>query len=149
MPCLTRLFDPAIGPVINLGFAKPGSLKNAAPGKQPEVHLFAALIDTGADITCISPQIVKNVGLRVTGKRQMATGSGVGPANSYVVDLALPFGDPKTGADSTTQTAISESMPVIEFQPTSPHYQALLGRDIITEALFSMTGYDKRFIICM
>ena len=60
---------------------------------------------------------------------------------------ALPFGDPSGGA--AIHTIVTESMEILEFQPNSQNYQALLGRDIIGKGLFSMTSYDRRFTICM
>lgn len=147
MPCITKSFDPAIGPLINLGIAKPGTIKIGATNSSPEFHGYLALVDTGADVTCISPEIAKAVGLVLAGKKDMASALSVEEANYYLADLALPFGTPVSGVP--LQTLVSESMEVMEFRSNSPHYQALLGRDIISKGLFTMTSYDKRFTICM
>ena len=150
MPCITRPFDPAVGPVVNLGIAKPGTLTRAPDDNPPvEVHTYHALVDTGADVTCISPQIADEVGLVPRGKKDVASALGVEAANYYLADIALPFGEPDAAEAVAIQTLISGSMEVMEFQPNSPHYQMLLGRDLIGRGLFSMTTYDKRFTICM
>ena len=147
MPCITRVFDPAVGPLIDLGIAKPGTLTSAPKGPPVEILPYVALVDTGADVTCISPEIAKAVGLVVRGKKDMASALTVEAENYYLADIALPFGDPNSNA--VLQTLVSGSMEVLEFQPNSPNYQILLGRDIISKGYFGMTSYDKRFTICM
>ena len=147
MPCITRGFDPAIGPLINLGIAKPGTIKGTPGSQAVEIHGYIALIDTGADVTCISPKIVSEIGLSLLGKREVASALSVESANFYLADVALALADPSP--DVAVQTLVSENMELMEFQTISPHYQALLGRDIISRGLFTMVGYDKRFTICM
>ncbi len=140
MPCITVSFDPAVGPVINLGIAKAASIKGATADKKSAVIVCNALVDTGADVTCISPELAAEVGLRPIGKRRMATATSVVPVNTYLVDIVLTFG---------AVSLVLESIEAMECQLDTPHYQALLGRDMIANGLFSMTGYDKRFTICM
>lgn len=147
MPCLTRAFDPEVGPLVNLGIAKPGTLTSATKNSAVEIRTYIALVDTGADVTCISRQIADDVGLVLRGKIDMASALTVEPANYYLADIALPFGDPGSGA--AIQTLISKSIEVLEFQSNSTDYQVLLGRDIISKGLFIMSSYDKRFTICM
>ena len=146
MPCITIQFNPAIGPLINLGIAQPGAVKTAAAeGKPPAFEGCQALVDTGASVTCISREIAQKLELPPAGKMLMASASETREMNSYLVDIALPFGDPSAGVTSI----VKSNMTVMEFEPNSQHYQALLGRDILDQALFSMTGYDNRFTICM
>ena len=76
---------------------------------------------------------------------KMASASGVTAVNTYLADVALPFGDPS----APVQTLTSESMLLMEYQPNNAGYQALVGRDLICKGLFSITGWDKRFTICM
>lgn len=147
MPCISTSFDPNIGPIINIGIAKPNTLRTANQQSSPVITLFSALIDTGASITCISPKIAQTVGLRPTGKMQMASASQVVAVNSYLADVALPFGDPVAAVQ--TQTLASESMTLMEYQSNNTGYEALIGRDLICKGLFSMTGWDKRFTICI
>lgn len=145
MPCLTNHFDPAIGLIVNLGIAKPATVKSPVGGKTPTVTLCQALVDTGADVTCVSPQIAQAVGLQVVGKRQMGSSTGICLVNTYLADILLTFGDPTAGAPSL----VKDSMTLMEFQPNNPNFQALLGRDVLCGGLLSMAGWDKRFTICM
>jgi len=68
MPCLSGSFNPAVGPLINLGVAPLGTLGHGAPSSgSPAV--FSALLDTGAAVTCISPAVARAVGLQPIGLR--------------------------------------------------------------------------------
>ena len=145
MPCLTSQFNPAIGLITNLGIGKPGAVKSPVGGEKPTITVCQALVDTGADVTCISPQVAQTVGLQVVGKRQMASSTDIRPVNTYLADILLTFGDPTAVAPSL----VKESMTLLEFQPNNPNYQALLGRDILCGGLLSMAGWDNRFSICM
>ena len=144
MPCLSVQFDPAVGPIVNLGVGKPNTMTPGAAA-QDAARAYVALIDTGASITCLSPKVAEEVGLQPIGKRPTASAHGVQEVNLFLADIALPFGDPTKGALAMA----AQSMQVMEFQPGPAVYQALLGRDIIYGGLFAMTGYDKRFTICM
>ncbi len=145
MPCLTHQFNPAIGLITNLGIAKPGTVTSLAGGETPTITVCQALVDTGADVTCISPEVAQTVGLEVKGKRVMASSTDTRPVNTYLADILLTFGDPTAGAPSL----VKESLTLLEFRPNNPNFQALLGRDILCGGLLSMTGWDNRFSICM
>ncbi|MFQ6017874.1 MAG: hypothetical protein ACE5KF_06730 [Kiloniellaceae bacterium] len=118
---------------------------SADDGTKPAVRLYPALVDTGAAISCISPRIAQEVGLQPIGKRQMVSATHIADVNTYLADVLLPFGDPNT----PTLTAVSQSMTLMEFQPSQAPYQALMGRDIICSGFLSVAGYDKRFTFCM
>ena len=147
MPCLSATFNPSIGPLLNVFFAPAGTLKAKANGggEQPEAGLYSLLIDTGADITCLATQVAAKLGLQPRGKRNVHHAAGSDEANTYLVDIAIPFGDPTT----SVQTFIAENMWVMEFGGAHPNYQGLLGRDIICRGLLSITGWDSRYTFCL
>ena len=116
-----------------------------AGGAKPKMGYFPLLIDTGADVSCISPQLTAQLGLRSIGKRSVSVPTGTATANTHLVDIAIPFGDPTKGAD----TMVLDNITVMEYLGNHPQYQGLLGRDIINRGLFSIAGYDNRFTICM
>lgn len=49
-----------------------------------------ALWDTGATGTCISTEVVKSLGLKPTGKKNIQTPSGRSEVNTYLVNILLP-----------------------------------------------------------
>ena len=77
MPCITIKFNPAIGPIITLGIGQPKAISSASDDNPPKFHVCQALIDTGADLTCISPEVAQAVGLDPAGKRPMASSTEV------------------------------------------------------------------------
>jgi hypothetical protein len=91
MPCLSGQFNHSLGILINVVVLPPGLL---SPGSTISTPLtsFPALIDTGASITCISPQVVQAVGLQPMGMQAMVSATQTVPVNIYLVDLLLPFG---------------------------------------------------------
>ncbi len=140
MPCLSGRYDVNIGPMINVGVTPTGALTSSSPTTPHQISTYAALIDTGASSTCISPDVATALGLQPIGKRPMTSASHTVPANVYIVDLVLPFG--KAGL-------IRAGMQVMEFAcPTGSPYQMLLGRDVICTGLFTIS-FDGHFTFCL
>lgn len=135
MPGLSGRFAPGTGPLINVGILQPGLLQ-PAPGSPTQVTTFPALIDTGADSTCISPAVAQAVGLRPIGKRPMTSATHSVPVNVYLLDLLLPFG---------ATSLVVPGKQVMEFaQPGGGPFQVLIGRDIICQGVFTMS-FDGHF----
>ena len=151
MPCISGNFDPKVGPIVKIGIAKPVSLRPSAEasgeGKTAPIVAIPALVDTGASITCITEAVAKAAGLQLFGKRPTHSVHGEKLSNLYIGDVALPFGDP--AKSNTVETLLKEASPLMEFVTNSSHYSALLGRDLLCEGLFTITGYDGRFTLCM
>ena len=139
MPCLSRNFDPAIGPLINVGVLPAGLL---TPGTvvSTQVTTFPTLIDTGATLRCISPGVAQTVGLQPIGMRAMVSATRAVPVNVYLVDLLLPFG---------TAGLLVPGTQVMEFAPGggSP-FQMLVGRDIICQGVLTIS-FDGHFTFCL
>jgi hypothetical protein len=127
-------------------FAPAGSLRSST-GKQtkPSIALSPLLVDTGADITCISPALASQLNLTPSGKAPVVVPTGQATSNTYLVDIGVPFGNIAQGAD----LFVLENVTVMEFQGNNPNYQGLVGRDIICRGFYLMAGYDKRFTFCL
>ena len=87
------------------------------------------------------------MGLVLSGKEMMASATHSIPVNTYMADIAVPFGNPN--ASGAVQTVIAESIQVMEFSAKNPAYHGLLGRDVLSRGFFSMAAFDNRFTICM
>jgi aspartyl protease len=135
MPCLSGQFNPNIGILINVVVLSPGLI---SPGVNIPTPLtsFPALVDTGASMTCISPQVVQTVGLQPMGMHPMVSATHTVPVNVYLVDLLLPFGN---------AGHFQAGVQVMEFAggPGRP-FQMLLGRDILCRGTFTMS-FDGHF----
>src|SRR5207302_4823391 len=142
MPCLTAAFDPSIGPLLAVLITPAGAIqKLAVGGPAPTspgdggtvITPVLMLIDTGADATCISPQLAQQLNLKSLGLRPVGGATGAALRNKYLVDVGIPF----PGGQTTPGTVVSAftiavpNIEVIEFVGRSPHFQGLLGRDIL------------------
>jgi len=154
MPSLSGVFNPAIGPLIELFLTPPAVLQKSAhdavSGRAVDVHAVMALIDTGASITSVTANLAHQVGLPLIAKRPIGTAGGVVPAKVYLADIAIPFSAIPAGPigqplpPAPVAAVPIPNIVVLEFQCASPHFQMLLGRDILCTGVFHM-GFDNRF----
>ena len=144
MSCLSATFNPAVGPLLSVLIAPTGTLKpKANGGGGPHVGAYNLLIDSGADITCLTTQVAADMKLQLLGKRDVGHAAGSAKVNTYLADIGIPFGDPTKGA------YIAEKITVMEFGGGSPNFQGLLGRDIICLGQLSISGWDSRYTFCL
>jgi len=154
MPCLVAAFDPAIGPILGVIITPAGAIQRlATPAPSPGAGITPVplLIDTGADATCISPQLAQQLNLTSIGLRPVTGATSSALRNKYLVDIGIPFpgGQAIPGALVSALTIVVQNIEVIEFIGGSPHFQGLLGRDVLLNAHFSMSCWARTFTICM
>jgi len=87
-------------------------------------------VDTGASLTCISPDVAQALNLRPIGMRPLVSATHVTPVNLYLIDLFIPFGPTAVLRDATQ---VAEFAP----PPGSP-FHILLGRDIICQGVLTI-----------
>jgi hypothetical protein len=110
----------------------------------PQPSLFKALIDTGAQKTMISPNVVSRLGLQPRGKMLV---SGVGPRahyhNAYLFHVAfvVPLTSPVEAMQAGTPTIPAlinvQKDPIYraEIPSTGGLFDVLLGMDVLTKGL--------------
>jgi hypothetical protein len=82
----------------------------------------------------------------------MGTAGGVVAAN--LADIAIPFTALPSGPvgqpvpPMNVAAATIPNISVLEFQYSSPHFQMLLGRDILCGGVFTMS-FDNRFTLSL
>jgi hypothetical protein len=113
-------------------------------GQIPQPALFKALIDTGAQKTMISPNVINTLGLQPRGKILV---SGVGPKAHYhngylfhvafVVPLAPPTQAMRAGTLNVPALINIQKDPIYgaEIPSTGGLFDVLLGMDILTTGL--------------
>ena len=128
MPCLSGEYDPTVGVLLQVAVLPGGTLEQQPEGEAPA---FSGLVDTGADVTCISDKVSTVLDLQPTGKVQMvgATDADAVAVNQYLVDLLLQFGTQHIGIPDHRAAT---------FGSGSPHYDVLIGRDILCTGVFTM-----------
>ena len=88
MPALSGQFSLGISPLINIGVL-PAGLLTPTTAQTVQVTAFPALLDTGASMTCVSPNVAQTVGLQPIGMRQIVSATHTVPVPVYLVDLVL------------------------------------------------------------
>lgn len=89
-----------------------------------------ALWDTGATSTCISTNVVEQLGLISIGKKLIQTPSGTSLRDEYIIDIELP------------NKVIIRDLSVIDSEIGKQKIDLLIGMDIISQGDFSVTNYD-------
>jgi hypothetical protein len=115
-------------------------LKEAGLTYPPPVKA-RALIDTGAGISGITPQIASALGLVPSGKLAISsatTGSGFQECNLY--DVCLAFSQPSI-------KVLGVNIPVVELDLSAIGPDALLGRDMLRQCLCIYDGQAGVFTL--
>ena len=113
-------------------------------GKQPPVaqHSFQALIDTGAQSTCISTNVVNKLKLQPESKIMMQGATTTAPANRYVVGLFIPIEKAtpvsvKEGkVNYQTQLSLFGSSKTLVTEFNAPdNFDVIIGMDMLSECI--------------
>ena len=124
--------------IINVGL----SLKAGDPR-----HIFKALLDTGAQLTAISPNVVRLLGLEPADLVEVTVASGQSvPVLKYRawVDIPVQYAEVSPTPEGGNFFSGKE-IPVVGFGHSPGEYDVILGMDIIV--LFHMTIYGNSIIL--
>jgi hypothetical protein len=99
----------------------------------PQLRGYRALIDTGAQLPCITRQVAEELGLAPIGKVAIQGVSGLNYHNSYLFKVGFPFGTTVSPHDAVHATVHIADKPVhgIELSIGDGEFDVLLGMDII------------------
>lgn len=101
-----------------------------------------ALLDTGAEITCIDTALIHHANLPIHGTTLANVPALGGMSVSLLYDASLtvvhPAGDP---ADNL----IIRNLPVLDVALAALGYQVLIGRDVLAKCRFLYNGPKNRF----
>lgn len=100
-------------------------------GKSPEILQASAIWDTGANGSCITPLVVKRLGLKAYQKRKVHTAAGEAIQDLYLVCIHLPNG-------------VSVNVQATEIPGLSGDFEALIGMNIIGLGDFGVSNYQGR-----
>jgi hypothetical protein len=145
MPCIwgqhnkSQLFpDVAVIPAASLA-----TLIQPAAGQQPpSIQTFRALIDTGAQGTCITATVAKAIGLIPLGKKSVIGVSGVQSHNYYLFNVGFLIGGP-VGPNKTMAGQIhlfATPIQGVELAIAGGNFDVLLGMDIIGSGSLAVEG---------
>jgi hypothetical protein len=144
MPHFTLMIDGP-GPVVNAAvFLTQGrrDAVTASGGELPTIQVVRALVDTGASITSIDPQVFETLGLTPTGLLDMvtpSTGAGVHTTDTYDVDFLIGAANGETPLQITNLRVCASQLFL------NQGINALIGRDILSKCLMVYNGTINSF----
>jgi hypothetical protein len=135
------------GPVLTVRFRLTqgaAALRRRSGNPVPPPAEVVALIDTGAEVTCLDPSVIARLGVSptiVTLVNAPAAG-GVGSTLRYDVDLEVPH----PSNPSVTPLEIPE-LEVLEMQLNSFGVEAILDRDVLASCVLIYDGVGNSFTL--
>jgi hypothetical protein len=154
MPCIAGNYNPAVGIILQVAILPQEELTairaspQEQPPKSPDLRMFAALVDTGASVTCISSNVVQKLGLQPSGKTNMSgsTGQNIVDQYTFVVGVLIPTQQSPTGAISGQLAA--HLVQGCEFVSHGFGFDVLVGRDILCKGALSLS-FDGHYVLSM
>jgi Retroviral aspartyl protease len=139
MPILNGQFEPD-GALV--GLRRPEVRKLRAAGRPlPAPVAVRALLDTGAECTCIDPQALGGLSLPLKGLGLTNVPALGGLTATPQRDASLTIIHPAGAA----QNLVIHEHPVVELALGQLGYQMLIGRDLLDQWLFVRNGPASTF----
>jgi hypothetical protein len=151
MPCVWGVHNGS-QIFLDVGIIDAGTAATVTPGPYAPViqapPIFKALVDTGAEVTMISPEVASTVGLTPIGQIPI---QGVGHTMTYhnaylfhvafVVPLAH-IGQPIPAGGGAATIIFMQPHPIYggEITSSGDHFDVLLGMDVISTGSLAVEG---------
>lgn len=147
MPNFTLQIDAA-GPIVKATVDVSKGRRDAlvAAGLEiPAGRIIRALVDTGASISSIEPEVLNILGLTPTGTIELvtpSTGAGTHTTNTYDVDFTI------AGTTPNDSTLVLENLRITSSQLfLQQGIHALIGRDILSRCILIYNGSIAHFTL--
>jgi len=127
--------------VLGWGVARAQKLRAALRPVPPPAHI-RAVIDTGAEITCVDSTLVQSLGLPFGGTVLVNLPAHGGVTAGAMHDASLTVVHPSGNARNDL---VVQNLTVLEVSLASLGYEVLLGRDVLAGCRFFYHGPKGRF----
>ena len=105
------------------------------PSEKKSVIRVKALWDTGASKSVVTPHIIQQLGIKADGAAKVCHAGGESMVGTYLVDIILP------------NKILLPGIRVSECAEQGPHFDIIIGMDIISLGDLSITGQGiKRMV---
>jgi hypothetical protein len=116
-------------------------------GQQPpNLTMFAALLDTGASVTCVSNNVVQAIGLQPSGKTSMSGSTGQSTVEQYTFLVGFVFGTQQTPTRAVSGQLNLHLVQGCEFVSHGFGFDVLIGRDILCKGRLSIS-FDGHYVL--
>jgi len=144
MPVLTGIVDPD-GPFVDIlvGWgAKAARGLRAALKPVPPAVKVRALIDTGAEITCVDASVIQILGLPISGWTFANLPAHGGLTVSIEYDASLAILHP---SGRQANNLVVPNLSIMEVPLATLGFQALVGRDVLSRCRLLYHGPKRKF----
>jgi hypothetical protein len=124
------------GPLIQVGVRVGAVFAAAGYGGPPRAS--AALLDTGASSTAISPRVVREVRPQLTGAAPLGRVGATSTVDVY--DIGVKF-------VHHLQPGIWYELPAVEVAPANPGIDVLIGRDLLKHVTMLYDGTNGKVVL--
>lgn len=141
MPCIWGGHDGSQA-ILTVVVFDDGISDRVAVDQPLTMHVFNALIDTGAQATCITRTVAEKVGLLPIGKVPILGVSGLQFHNNYLFRIGFAFGRvpmPKE-VGSAHVHIFDDIIEGAELSATGSKFDVLLGMDVIGSGSLKIDG---------
>ena len=141
MPCIRGRHNNS-QVFLNVAIFEDGILDRLGPDQSITMHVFRALIDTGAQSTCVTQAVAEQVGLTPIGKVPIRGVSGLSYHNNYLFKVGFAFG--AAGEQNVVTPShvhiVDQIIQGAELNIRSDRFDVLLGMDIIGSGSLKIDG---------
>jgi hypothetical protein len=152
MPCISGNYNPAVGIIVQVAILPQSQLSalqtSTPPASAPNITMFAALLDTGASVTCISKNVVQALGLQPSGKTSMSGSTGAQTVDQYAFLVGFIFGAQQAPTGTVSGQLSVNLVQGCEFTSHGFGFDVLIGRDILCKGTLNMS-FDGHFIVAL
>jgi hypothetical protein len=146
MPSIAGNYNPAVGVILQVAIL-PQSQWSAARTQAPQnLTLFAALLDTGASATCISKNVIQNIGLQPSGKTSMSGSTGQSTVDQYTFLVGFIFGAQQAPTGLFSGQLNLHLVQGCEFISHGFGFDVLIGRDILCKGTLTIS-FDGHYVL--
>jgi predicted aspartyl protease len=128
------------GPRIRISISAPEEeieIGRAFAIEYPEPLSVSALIDTGASLTVINPEIVQSCRLSQTGFTKISSAGNMGDFPTFAAHIEFPSHNLRG----------FEIIPVVACSLPQQSISCLIGRDILRRWMFTYNGRTGEFVV--
>jgi len=139
----TRSHGPLIE--VRLDVTRPNRARLARVGQaSPAAVRVSALLDTGAESSCIDPTVIARLGIQPVRyiMSNMPLMSGLQPTREYQVELVIEH-----PAATTGQFLHIPDLDMLERDLSGAGAEAILGRDVLAQCVFTYDGLTDSFTL--
>lgn len=147
MPILHGTLTPNDGAfqTVRIGLTHMAAVSLRRSGSPvPPAQEVSALIDTGAEVTCIDPSVANRLGLIPKNVGLLNVPAVSGLTVNYLYDVTLVIPHPTA---ATPQQLIVPDLEVSEFPLNSRGCEALIGRDVLAYCVLIYDGLSGTFTL--